>query len=341
MKKSNLFDKLPSDPDENTSVASEAEEIGNAADEDIEDVLSGKKPAKGKKEKEKKIRRTLISRFDILNRFKHWYMGGISFFRGFFRVHAAKQTIALIAGALTILFIMAAFYTQSGEFVVKVNREMARDGFYLSEIPNFDERLITLHAVAKVDATNINVYDLAEDVMDIDGVHHGEDYFAYTFYCKNWTGRTLDYRYTLYVRHQTQGIEEASWIMFFHNGEQEIFAQESKSGGPEVQYSDFEFPFLEYAKYPEQQQTMVTGAALDKIPQDAVDRLGLKGLNGVYQLNTVPFASSRTICTGLRPDFEHDGMDKFTVVIWLEGEDPECVDKIIGGELELAMSFTY
>ncbi len=98
---------------------------------------------------------------------------------------------------------------------------------------------------------------------------------------------------------------------------------------------------MEYAKDPEGQQTLLTGAQLNKIPQDAVDRLGLKGLKGVYQLNTVPFASGRTICTGLREDFEHEGMDKFTVVIWLEGEDPECIDKIIGGELELAMSFTY
>lgn len=349
MKRSNLFDKLSTDPDEstsestgeNTSAADSAEEA--VADEDIEDVLSGKDPSK-RKEKEKKegkIRRTLISRFDILNRFKHWYMGGISFVRSLFREHAAKQTIALIVAVLSILFVMAAFYTQSGEFVVKVNKQMAKDGFYLSEIPNFDDRLITLHAEAKTDATNVSIFDLAPDLMDIDGVHHGPEYFAYTFYAKNMTGKTIDYRYTLFVRHQTLGVEEASWIMLFHNGEQEVFAQASASGGPEVQYAEEEFPFLEYAKYPDQQQTTLSGSELDKIPQDAADRLGLKGASGAYQFNTVPFASKRTITTGLRKDIEDDGMDKFTVVIWLEGEDPECVDKIIGGELELAMSFTY
>lgn len=298
----------------------------------------GQKPSK---KKDGKIRRTLISRFDLLNRFKHWYLGGVSLFRGLFRVHAARQTILLILGALSICFIMAAFYTQAGEFVVKVDREMARDGFYLSEIPNFDERLITLHAQAKADATNISVYNIDSDVMDIDGVHHGDDYFAYTFYAKNLTGKTIDYRYTLFIRHQTLGIEEAAWIMVFHNGKQEIFAKESLSGGPEVQYSDYEFPFTEYAKYPDRQQSLLTGSELNQIPEKVSDRLGLKGLRGVYQLNTEPFASDRTICTGLREDFEQDGMDKFTVVIWLEGEDPECVDQIIGGELELAMSFTY
>ena len=29
--------------------------------------------------------------------------------------------------------------------------------------------------------------------------------------------------------------------------------------------------------------------------------------------------------------------DHFTVVIYLEGDDPECVDAIIGGELKLKM----
>lgn len=316
------------------------EEIGAAAEgeTELDGVTEKKKRIKGK---EKKPRRTLISRVDLLNRFKHWYMGGLSLFRSFFRVHAAKQTIALILAALAICFVMAAFYTNAGEFVVKVDRKMAKDGFYLSEIPNFDEKLITLHAVALEDATNISVYNLGADVMDIDGVHHGDDYFAYTFYAKNMTGRTLDYRYTLFIRNRTRGIDDASWIMLFHNGKQEIFAKMNKDGYPECQYSDFEFPFREYARYPDRQQTTISRKNPGHITQDIIDRHEFQTLDGVFQLNTVPFASDRTICTSLREDFEDDGMDKFTVVIWLEGEDPECVDEIIGGELELAMSFTY
>ena len=32
-------------------------------------------------------------------------------------------------------------------------------------------------------------------------------------------------------------------------------------------------------------------------------------------------------------------MDKYTVVIWLDGDDPECVDKIIGGAVEFGFDF--
>ena len=37
--------------------------------------------------------------------------------------------------------------------------------------------------------------------------------------------------------------------------------------------------------------------------------------------------------------FKSKDKDKYTVVIWLEGNDPDCVDDIIGGTLKLSMDF--
>ena len=34
-------------------------------------------------------------------------------------------------------------------------------------------------------------------------------------------------------------------------------------------------------------------------------------------------------------------VDKYTVVIWLEGEDPECVNDILGGTIEMMFKFKY
>ena len=39
-------------------------------------------------------------------------------------------------------------------------------------------------------------------------------------------------------------------------------------------------------------------------------------------------------------DFKPDDLDRYTIVIWLEGDDPDCVDAIIGGELKMHMKFT-
>ena len=52
---------------------------------------------------------------------------------------------------------------------------------------------------------------------------------------------------------------------------------------------------------------------------------------------TTIFESSKCVMKNVVSDFEAGKMDKYTVVIWLEGDDPECVDDILGGELKLKM----
>jgi hypothetical protein len=41
----------------------------------------------------------------------------------------------------------------------------------------------------------------------------------------------------------------------------------------------------------------------------------------------------------VRSDFQVGEVDRYTVVIWLEGEDPECVNEIMGGEAKFSMAF--
>lgn len=53
----------------------------------------------------------------------------------------------------------------------------------------------------------------------------------------------------------------------------------------------------------------------------------------------VNFESSNTVCTIEDSDFKVGYVDKYTVVIWLDGDDPECVDDIVGGAVEFAFDF--
>jgi len=57
------------------------------------------------------------------------------------------------------------------------------------------------------------------------------------------------------------------------------------------------------------------------------------------EFTTTPFVDTVTICDFNRMNFVVDEIDKYTVVIWLEGEDPECVNDILGGELKMSMTF--
>jgi hypothetical protein len=56
--------------------------------------------------------------------------------------------------------------------------------------------------------------------------------------------------------------------------------------------------------------------------------------------NTTPFVSNTKIAQIKRKDFAVGDVDRFTIVIWLEGDDPECIDDILGGEMKMLMYIT-
>ncbi|MBQ7547940.1 MAG: hypothetical protein IJT41_13370 [Clostridia bacterium] len=51
------------------------------------------------------------------------------------------------------------------------------------------------------------------------------------------------------------------------------------------------------------------------------------------------FLEDDIVFEDIRSDFKVGETDRYTVVIWLEGEDPECVNAIMGGEAKFSMNF--
>ena len=56
--------------------------------------------------------------------------------------------------------------------------------------------------------------------------------------------------------------------------------------------------------------------------------------------NTKPFHDQDIAFVEKREALAPTQFDKFTIVIWLEGDDPDCVNKIIGGEIKVHMEIT-
>ena len=280
------------------------------------------------------------NKVDPANRFRHWYLGTVSVTRSLFRVVAAWQTIVILVSILVILYILAAFYTGRGEFVIKLDRPMANEGFILSETQDFSDFLVTLRNDAVEDVTNITIQDIAKDVMDVDGKHNGANYVAYTFYLKNKTTRAHDYHYELSVQSTSKNADTATWVMIFQNGKQKIFAQENDGGYAECLYSKWEFPFMEYAA-DSKAQSVVKDVNKAHVTDEMVQYHEFTQIEGLYQLTTVPWEADDLVCTGNRQDIQPDEVDKYTVVIWLEGDDPNCKDDILGGHVEMTMRFMY
>ncbi len=51
------------------------------------------------------------------------------------------------------------------------------------------------------------------------------------------------------------------------------------------------------------------------------------------------FLASTVVMRTENHSFEPRAKDKYTIVVWLEGNDPDCTDELIGGTLKLGMNF--
>ncbi len=67
-------------------------------------------------------------------------------------------------------------------------------------------------------------------------------------------------------------------------------------------------------------------------------------LDNEPEINTVPFKDIKnaegTIVLEKISNFMPDDLDRYTVLVWLEGDDPDCTDALIGGEIKMHMVIT-
>ena len=61
---------------------------------------------------------------------------------------------------------------------------------------------------------------------------------------------------------------------------------------------------------------------------------------GEAEDGTTKFYSASSVCVEPRRDFKPGDIDRFTIVIFIEGDDPECQDNLIGGEMKMHMDIT-
>ena len=64
-----------------------------------------------------------------------------------------------------------------------------------------------------------------------------------------------------------------------------------------------------------------------------------KSAKGTAESGTVTFVSDEIIAREHVADFNPGDIHKYTVVMWIEGSDPECTDNILGGEFKAHLDF--
>lgn len=61
---------------------------------------------------------------------------------------------------------------------------------------------------------------------------------------------------------------------------------------------------------------------------------------GLAENGTKVFYSDTDILLEERANFNPGEIDKITIVVWIEGDDPDCIDALIGGEMKMTMNIT-
>ena len=206
----------------------------------------------------------------------------------------ARKIIPIGAGigaiVLIIGYVLSVLYMKFGAFTVMINKFDQIDyALTLSESPEFGVMTSKLNAEIDESITNIAGSWLPDYLDNIDGEHNGDNYIAYTFYCKNVGQNTVTYSYELYIANMTYDVEKAVRIRLYVDGEYNDYAYARTDGG--------------------------TGP----------------------EPGTVSFQSGTTVVKKNIYDFHPGDITKYTVVIWLEGNDPECVDNILGGMMKVDM----
>ena len=239
--------------------------------------------------------------------------------------HRLGALLALLGLLIALMFFLSIVTQMRGHFTINLSDGMFREGFTLSETADFANPSTHLFATPAEDVPCISIRQIPENIDQQDGSHNGV-YFAYTFYARNEGDNTQDYVWSLNLNAEGKKLSVATWAMVFEDGKMRFYAKADENGQPEALPAKDdstrgypEMPLYDFAAEPERQYEVV----------------GTKNDRNYYRLLPIPFESDSVVCSGTQENVAPMEVHKYTVVLWLEGDDPDCTDALIGGHLGL------
>ena len=232
---------------------------------------------------------------------------------------ALGWAVAALAAAMLLTYGYAKMTKEKDDYTITLSGDLARIGFDLSETEDFKNPQVRLTAQKLEKANAMSIQDLPEDLDQSEGNHSGENYFAYTFWIRNHGQETVDYDWHVVLNSVTKNLDEALWIMIYDEGKQVVYAR-----APEGMKSEHLSGYKTYPHY---------DTAADPDTQYYVSAGGKKGIS------TTPYVEDREVARGTVKTFEPEEKHKYTFVMWVEGDDPECTNDRIGGDVSYAFKF--
>ena len=216
----------------------------------------------------------------------------------------------LLSAAIFVLLAFLTFYGQnSGNFVMTVDEDAYKRGLALCENKDFDTMNQWLTAAPVEDVRDITYLSIEEDldkVLSTDGpfLDYVDDitkYLGFTFYLKNTGSEACDFIYEIKITDEIKNVSKAIRILIIVDGENKnLYESFTIYQAPDE--TDYEYPS--------------------------------------YMPESTMFLDDKIVCENIVKNLVPGKPKKFSIIMWLEGEDPECVSDLFGGKIKLSMTFS-
>ena len=238
---------------------------------------------------------------------------------------SGRGLATLLGGAVAAMLALWGFSAVTemrGHFTISMSDELFKEGFTISETVGFENPTTHLFATPAESVPCISINSIPMNVDSIDGAHH-DTYFAYTFYVRNEGENPQNMSWRLNINSESENLSRAAWVMLFADGKMTMYAKSDADGNPQMLPAKddntrgyIKPPMYEFAADPDQYEIIKKQGQLT-----------------YWRVKPKDFISDLLVENGLITNFKPQEVHKFTVVIWLEGDDPQCTDELIGGHL--------
>ena len=274
-----------------------------------------------------------------------------------------RAGVALIVLLLVLLLVWIISWLQVtiGDLVITVDSGAVRKGIVVSANADGSDPQTELSADMAKEVTNIT-YDWLPATLDMeaDGSHNGKNYLAYTFYLSNNsrengnpTEEVVKLKSSLKMVRSAKSAEEAIRIMIYRNGEPTIYAKRNitvldPTTGEAKINPETKKPVIDrdpnavvvpletrYKKVIPEDYTKPD----ELVPQDDQPQSTEVVDTTDEELVPVEFTDEEVVFDVAEEELAPGDVTKYTIIVWVEGDDPECIDDIRGGFVKMNWFF--
>lgn len=250
----------------------------------------------------------------------------VTVLRWFIANNGIKILALLMALLLLIMWGFSAIADLKGHFTINLSEDMFEEGFTISEDLTFKVKTSRLFGTPAIDVPCISIVDIPDNINEFAGTHNGA-HFGYSFYLRNEGKNPADYQWELSFTTKTE-LSKAVWVMLIVDGEMAIYAQ-ANDDGTAATLPERGNDTVGYLEAP------LRDLAADKSQYEIIAR---HNTMTYWRVVSKPFISDTVVAGGKFLEVQPKTVHKYTVVLWIEGDDPDCTDELIGTQLGLELS---